>query len=159
MKVHEKIKVMRQYKRLTQETMAELLGYSVHGYAKLERGEVSLTIDKLERIADVFDISLQDLLGFNESSAIRIAEGIAQSSAPPLAESEFNLEPSLKSGSSSKRVDEDKNDTQAASGGFSALDMEEKLRLLYAERENELLRQQMEMLKDMIYLLKKREEY
>jgi transcriptional regulator with XRE-family HTH domain len=74
MEVHEKIKVMRLFKGLTQEDMAEKLGYgSVHGYAKLERGEISPTLDKLEEIAKNLDVTLQDLLGLNESNVVHIA--------------------------------------------------------------------------------------
>jgi transcriptional regulator with XRE-family HTH domain len=74
MDVHEKIKVMRLFKDLTQEEMAEKLGYaSIQGYAKLERGETDLSIGKLEEIAKVLGISLQDLLGLNESNVVHVA--------------------------------------------------------------------------------------
>ncbi len=74
MDVHEKIKVMRLFKNLTQEEMAEKLGYaSIQGYAKLERGETDPSIGKLEDIAKVLGISLQDLLGLNESNVVNVA--------------------------------------------------------------------------------------
>ncbi|MDO9213175.1 MAG: helix-turn-helix transcriptional regulator [Methylococcales bacterium] len=74
MDVHEKIKVMRLFKDLTQEEMAEKLGYaSIQGYAKLERGETDPSIGKLEEIARVLGISLQDLLGLNESNVVNVA--------------------------------------------------------------------------------------
>jgi transcriptional regulator with XRE-family HTH domain len=74
MDVHEKIKVMRLFKDLTQEEMAEKLGYaSIQGYAKIERGESDPTLGKLEEIAKVLDISLQDLLGLNESNVVHVA--------------------------------------------------------------------------------------
>jgi transcriptional regulator with XRE-family HTH domain len=74
MDVHEKIKVMRLFKDLTQEEMAEKLGYaSIQGYAKLERGETDPSIGKLEEIAKVLGISLQDLLGLNESNVVHVA--------------------------------------------------------------------------------------
>ncbi|MEI6707808.1 MAG: helix-turn-helix transcriptional regulator [Methylococcales bacterium] len=74
MDVHDKIKVMRLFKELTQEEMAEKLGYaSIQGYAKLERGETDPSLGKLEEIARVLGISLQDLLGLNESNVVNIA--------------------------------------------------------------------------------------
>jgi len=74
MDVHEKIKVMRLFKDLTQEEMAEKLGYaSIQGYAKLERGETDPSLGKLEEIAKVLGISLQDLLGLNESNVVNVA--------------------------------------------------------------------------------------
>ena len=74
MDVHDKIKVMRLFKELTQEEMAEKLGYaSIQGYAKLERGETDPSLGKLEEIARVLGISLQDLLGLNESNVVHIA--------------------------------------------------------------------------------------
>ena len=73
MDVHEKIKVMRLFKDLTQEEMAEQLGYSVQGYAKIERGETEPTLSKLEEIAKEFGVSLQDLLGLNENNVVHIA--------------------------------------------------------------------------------------
>jgi transcriptional regulator with XRE-family HTH domain len=79
MDVHEKIKVMRLFKNLTQEEMAEKLGYaSIQGYAKLERGETDPTLGKLEDIAKVLSVSLQDLLGLNESNVVNIAGNCCQ---------------------------------------------------------------------------------
>ena len=79
MDVHDKIKVMRLFKELTQEEMAEKLGYaSIQGYAKLERGETDPSIGKLEEIARVLGISLQDLLGLNESNVVHIAGNCQQ---------------------------------------------------------------------------------
>lgn len=78
MDVHEKIKVMRLFKDLTQEEIAEQLGYSVQGYAKIERGESEPTLGKLEDIAKVLGVSLQDLLGLNESNVIHIAGNCCQ---------------------------------------------------------------------------------
>ena len=50
MKVNEKIRFLRENKNLTQDQMAERLGMSTNGYAKIERGETRLTIPKLEQI-------------------------------------------------------------------------------------------------------------
>lgn len=62
MKVHEKIRKIRELKNFSQENMAEQLQMSVNGYAKIERGEVGLQMDKLEKIADVLGMDVVDLL-------------------------------------------------------------------------------------------------
>lgn len=62
MKVHEKVRKIRELKNFSQENMAEQLQMSVNGYAKIERGEVGLQMDKLEKIADVLGMGVVDLL-------------------------------------------------------------------------------------------------
>ncbi len=62
MKIHEKIRSMRESKNLSQEEMAEKLNMSVNGYSKIERGETNSHIPKLEQIAKVFDVHLFELM-------------------------------------------------------------------------------------------------
>jgi transcriptional regulator with XRE-family HTH domain len=77
MTIYEKIKILRLFNNLTQEEMAEKLGYgSVQGYAKIERGEANLTVAKLEEIAKVLNVKLQDLLNLKSKNALNIAETI-----------------------------------------------------------------------------------
>jgi transcriptional regulator with XRE-family HTH domain len=66
MKVHEKIKFMRESKGWTQEEMAEKLELSVNGYANIERGETDVQYSRLEKLADIFGIGLLELLNFGE---------------------------------------------------------------------------------------------
>ena len=42
--------------------MAEKLNMSLNGYAKIERGESKIYLDKLEQIAQVFDIDVIELM-------------------------------------------------------------------------------------------------
>jgi transcriptional regulator with XRE-family HTH domain len=74
MKIHEKLKAIRLFKGLSQEEMAERLGYSINGYTKIERGEVDLNFTKLEKIAEVMEIDLQKLLGLNEGNILNFVE-------------------------------------------------------------------------------------
>lgn len=62
MKVHEKIRLMRESNHLTQEEMAAKLNMSVNGYSKIERGETKVHIPKLEQIASVLDLDLLELI-------------------------------------------------------------------------------------------------
>ena len=56
MKVHEKIRFLRESRKLSQEDMANKLNMSVSGYSKIERGESKTTVDKLKQIAEVFEL-------------------------------------------------------------------------------------------------------
>lgn len=62
MEIHERIRIMREVNQLTQEDMAEKLAISTNGYAKIERGQTALTLNRLEQIANIFNISVNDLL-------------------------------------------------------------------------------------------------
>lgn len=62
MSVNEKIRKIREAKDWSQEQMAEKLDMSLNGYAKIERGESKIYLDKLEQIAQVFDIDIIELM-------------------------------------------------------------------------------------------------
>ena len=74
MQVHEKIKIMRLCKDWSQEEMAEKLGYSPNGYAKIERGETNIKVDKLEKIAEVLGVELQQFLNLNDKNIFNIID-------------------------------------------------------------------------------------
>lgn len=57
---------MSEVNRLTQEEMAEKLGISVNGYSKLERGISKLSLEKLEQIANIFQINVSELYSATE---------------------------------------------------------------------------------------------
>lgn len=66
---------MREVKNLTQEEMADQLNMSTSGYAKIERGETKLYHDKLDKIADVFGVSVNQLLpSSNEGVTVCMSE-------------------------------------------------------------------------------------
>ena len=62
MGMHNKIRMMRELRQLSQEDMAEKMNMSPSGYAKIERGETRLQYDKLVQIAQIFNVSLSDLV-------------------------------------------------------------------------------------------------
>lgn len=62
MSVNEKIRKFREAKDWSQEQMAEKLNMSLNSYAKIERGESKIYLDKLEQIAQVFDIDVIELM-------------------------------------------------------------------------------------------------
>lgn len=74
MKINEKIRTLRENKHWSQEELAEKLNMSLNGYAKIERGENNLTIQKLEKIAQVFGIDILELMSFGESNILLFQE-------------------------------------------------------------------------------------
>lgn len=66
MEVHETVRTMREMNQLTQEEMAEKLGISVNGYSKLEWGVSKFSLEKLEQIANIFNINVSELYSAKE---------------------------------------------------------------------------------------------
>lgn len=62
MESHEKIRIIREVNKCSQEEMAEKLDMSPSGYAKIERGETRLNIPRLQQIATVFNVDVWDLM-------------------------------------------------------------------------------------------------
>ncbi len=67
MQLYEKIGLMRKMKGWSQEDMAERLGMSVNGYAKIERGETDVQFSRLQKISELMEIGLLDLLNLNSN--------------------------------------------------------------------------------------------
>lgn len=65
----ERLKVLRIQKGLTQKQLAELLGIDRTSIVKYETGKNGPTSEILERLADIFNVSVDYLLGRSESSA------------------------------------------------------------------------------------------
>ncbi|OUD13838.1 helix-turn-helix domain-containing protein [Thioflexithrix psekupsensis] len=129
MQLHEKLKVMRLCKNWSQEEMADKLGYSVNGYAKIERGETDLKLEKLSHISDILGIELQQLLGLNEKNIFNIIDN-----SPPQGSQSCNVY---------------LTESQCAHEL-------EKYKLLLQERDKEInyLKQEIEYLKEFVSLLK-----
>lgn len=60
--VADNIREYRLKKKLTQEKAAELSGFHYKYYQKIESGSVNLTLDSLEKLADMFGIRAEILL-------------------------------------------------------------------------------------------------
>jgi len=72
MEVHEKIKFLRVFKGWSQEEMAERLGMVLHGYAKIERGEVDINLTRLKKIAATLGFEPAQLMGLNEKAVLNL---------------------------------------------------------------------------------------
>lgn len=61
-KVRQNIRDFREDKNLTQAQVAERLGMSVTGYAKLERGESQIRVERLQQIAQILEVNVEELM-------------------------------------------------------------------------------------------------
>lgn len=65
MVIGNKIKKLRELKNLTQDYMADQLQMSQSNYSRIESDELDLPFTKLQRIAEVLEISISDLVEFD----------------------------------------------------------------------------------------------
>jgi transcriptional regulator with XRE-family HTH domain len=75
-----KVRRFREMKGMRQETMANELGMTTNGYGKIERGESTISLERLEQIAAVLEISPFDILRFDDNYSYSINQ--MTSSAP-----------------------------------------------------------------------------
>ena len=59
----DRLKELRKSKNATQVTVAEAIGCVEQYYQKIEYGKVKPSYDKIEKLADFFDVSTDYLLG------------------------------------------------------------------------------------------------
>ncbi len=62
MKVGDRIRKLREAKDYSQEYVAEKLGMSPNGYGNIERNQVKVNLDRLEKIAEVLGCSVLDFI-------------------------------------------------------------------------------------------------
>lgn len=60
MRVHEKIRFIRQQKGWSQEETADKLNMSANGYGSIERGETDVNLSRLEEIAVTFGVNVSE---------------------------------------------------------------------------------------------------
>ena len=70
--IGQKIKKLRELRNFTQSYMAEELGLSQSAYSKLELGEIEITYNKLERVAEVLGMRPEEVISFNESMVFNV---------------------------------------------------------------------------------------
>lgn len=57
-----RIKILREINNYTQEYVANTLGISQNTYSLLEKGETKLTIERLEQLANLYNLDLIDMI-------------------------------------------------------------------------------------------------
>lgn len=78
LKVAEKIRTLRRGLNLSQEQLSERLGVSFQAVSKWERGETYPDIELLPSIASFFNISVDELLGANETAENNAVDEIVE---------------------------------------------------------------------------------
>lgn len=81
MSTHDTIRAMREIHKLSQEDMAEKLNMSPSGYSKIERGETKLYLDKLQQIAQIFNVDIVELLNTTDKNICFLISENSQSSS------------------------------------------------------------------------------
>lgn len=66
MDIGDKIRKVRELKGYKQEYVADKVGLSVTAYGNIERNESTLTFERLEQIAEVLEVTVQDILNIPE---------------------------------------------------------------------------------------------
>jgi transcriptional regulator with XRE-family HTH domain len=72
MSVNEKIKQIRQAKGLTQDEVAAKLKMSNNGYGDIERGATDIKLSRLQQLAELFEITLADIIGLSDKGILNI---------------------------------------------------------------------------------------
>ncbi|WP_273210543.1 helix-turn-helix domain-containing protein [Runella zeae] len=72
--VYDKIKAIRLAKGLTQIEVAEKTGMTQGNYGRLEKGLIQVTIERLEQLADVFGMSVGNILNYEGETPIEKAD-------------------------------------------------------------------------------------
>lgn len=127
-KMKDRIKMLREEHHLSQEQVAERMGVSLNSYGKLERGETKLTLEKLEQIANIFDMDIVELINSEDKISYSVTHYGSGTNA-------FNVEYSEK----------------------ELILENEKLSLIISHKDEMLKQQEQEiaLLKEMLDLLKK----
>lgn len=69
-KLRQNIRDIREDKHFTQADMAEKLGLSITGYAKIERGQSQINIERLQQISKVLEVSIAELIPFCDDGVV-----------------------------------------------------------------------------------------
>ena len=81
MNIKDKLKNLREMNGWSQEVMAERLNMSKNGYARIERGESKLDMERLEKIAEIFSLEVVDLISQEYERAIFVIGGDSSNSS------------------------------------------------------------------------------
>ena len=72
--VIENIKNIRRSKGISQESIAYDLGIDYSTYGKIERGQISLTVDRLEKIAKILQVSTEEIYKWDRKNSGKDSE-------------------------------------------------------------------------------------
>lgn len=72
-----RLKELRQEKKLSQKEIAETLGFSLRSFQRMENGESQIKPEKAQLLADYFGVSVANLLGY-ENNFIESVKNLSQ---------------------------------------------------------------------------------
>ncbi len=78
---YHRLKEIRRSKRLSQQEVADFLEIDTTSYGRMERGERRLTVERLEKLATLFECSPAEILGIavkEEGPAYVKEEGLVE---------------------------------------------------------------------------------
>ena len=78
MNISETLYQLRTRKKLSQENLAEVLGIDYTTYARYESGKTELKASQVKKLADFYNITLDDFYHFGEYSEIGKSENIVK---------------------------------------------------------------------------------
>lgn len=66
MKLHQKVKIIRENKKLSQSYIANELGLDQSQYSRREKGEIQFIPDEIVKLASLLDTNISNLFGEKE---------------------------------------------------------------------------------------------
>ncbi len=78
-KIESKIRNIRELKNLTQEYMADKLGISQAAYSKIENGNTKVSYEKLQDIAKIMGVKVEDIQSFDTQKYFHSFNNIKES--------------------------------------------------------------------------------
>ena len=72
MNIGDNIKKFRELKNLTREQIAADLNMSLSNYSKIERGEIDLTISRVQEIAAILGVDVSQILNFDATQIFNV---------------------------------------------------------------------------------------
>jgi len=92
MKLLEKIRCNRKLKGWSQEDIAAKLEMSSNGYGSIERGDTDVNLSRLNSIAELFDMTLLELMSFDLNSIPSTTPSVINHQSETHAKMQFELE-------------------------------------------------------------------
>ena len=85
------IKRIREDKNISREEMSKILGISLSGYAKIERGEVDLTIARLTQISEILGFTAMQIIEMGSQNAMVIQPSTSPKQTSPSFSEKFSI--------------------------------------------------------------------
>ena len=68
--IGSKIKRIREMRGITQEEIAEKLSLTAQAYGRMERGETSISTERMVKIADALGVNPEEIMRFDENKFV-----------------------------------------------------------------------------------------